>query len=200
MQQAKSLLSIGNAIERRKVAVYQKCKGCMTFLGPGSRECKTHCKASAEIYYFVLPWRATCGISGGDGLKCDDHVRLRQALDSMIGTIHVLRRIRRHGTLTSMQCDETFFSTRKRGGNNRTRRVRREGPQVAQTIVETTRQNKISEIFMDVVPIEAHRHLFQTSKLWVRDRELGSGLIPLVTICNCKVDTSGKKWFTDASG
>ena len=69
----------------------------------------------------------------------------------MIGTIHVLRIIRRHGTWTSMQCDETF-STRKRGGNNRTRHVRREGPQVAQTIVETTRQNKISEIFMDVVP------------------------------------------------
>ena len=52
-----------------------------------------------------------------------------------------------------MQCDETFFSVRKRHrGSHGSRSVRAEGTQVAQTVAATTRNNKLSEILMQVVP------------------------------------------------
>ena len=148
----------------------KKCKGVYDILGPlvpGNAK-----RTAKQVLKFIILYSRgePHAVSAEEtGLSVTTMVRLRQALDSMIGTIHVLRRIRRHGTLTSMQCDETFFSTRKRGGNNRTRRVRREGPQVAQTIVETTRQNKISEIFMDVVPDRS------TSSLIPNIEALGAG-------------------------
>ena len=60
---------------------------------------------------------------------------------------------RNRGSVDSMQCDETFFSVRKRHrGSHGAKRVRDDGTEVAQTIAVTTRTNKLSQIFMEVIP------------------------------------------------
>ena len=80
-------------------------------------------------------------------------ISLRQWIDSIMATCHLRRRARQRGSVHSMQGDETFFSVRKRHrGSHGSRRVRAEGTQVAQTVAVTTRNNKLSEILMQVVP------------------------------------------------
>ena len=79
-------------------------------------------------------------------------IKLRQWLDSLMATAHIRRRVRLRSKVTTMQCDETFFSARKRGGCHRAKRVRQDGNQIAQSIAVTTRDNKLSEILMESVP------------------------------------------------
>ena len=66
-----------------------------------------------------------------------------------MATAHVRRRIRLRARVNSMQCDETFFSVRKRGGCHTARRVRQAESQTVQTIAVTTRDNKLTEILME---------------------------------------------------
>ena len=149
----------------------KKCKGTYATLGhlvPG----RAQRSAKQTLKYIILYARGGrhADSAAETELSQQTIVSLRQWMDGMMATAHVRRSIRNRGSVASMQCDETFFSVRKRRrGSHGARRVRDDGTEVAQTIAVTTQANKLSEMFMEVVPDR------KASTLLPRIEDLASG-------------------------
>eukprot|EP00760_Papus_ankaliazontas_P035075 PhM_4_TR7608/c0_g2_i1/m.59856 len=71
--------------------------------------------------------------------------------EKLVAFGHDLRYAEAKNTVTHMQKDETCFSAIKRGGCNRSRRVRVHGSTWAHILVDTTRDHRATQVFAKLV-------------------------------------------------
>ena len=107
----------------------KKCNGRYAALGPLVPG-RAHRSAKQVIKYLILYFRnldpprwkfSPLYVRGGRHkdagaeveLSQQTIVSLRRWFDSLIATAHVRRRARNRSSISTMQCDETFFSVRK---------------------------------------------------------------------------------------